>query len=304
MQPMLMLLIFIPGTPISNNIRELYYVMKFTDKKFMTKYEFCYKYACLLSNKNTSGILWSSDCASSSMFRNLHCFLSRNTDIHEKNELVVWLSMSEIQRKFYKLMLRLLFSPNNMQTRLFQSIMEISSVSDKLLCDISLLKDNPLGKLIGLPKNKSRAFYSIKINSVLDIITHNLKLNKKVAVFVTSLEVLRSIGEKCADRDFNFVTLEGKMSFKARSDNVNLFNGSNEINIILVSKKAGAEGICLASAETSIIVDVDWNPSIDYQCSFRAHRYVFNRQLSNSGSLSQLLFISNISIINAANRLA
>lgn len=44
------------------------------------------------------------------------------------------------------------------------------------------------------------------------------------------------------------------------------------MEVFLLSTKAGGVGINLATAETVIIFDSDWNPQNDLQATARAHR--------------------------------
>lgn len=54
---------------------------------------------------------------------------------------------------------------------------------------------------------------------------------------------------------------------------MNLFNEKNsEYFIFLLSTRAGGLGINLATADTVIIFDSDWNPQMDLQAQDRAHR--------------------------------
>ena len=58
------------------------------------------------------------------------------------------------------------------------------------------------------------------------------------------------------------------MSFLDRQDNIDQFNETDEINIFLLSTRAGGLGINLTAADTCIIFDSDWNPQQDLQVRF------------------------------------
>lgn len=67
--------------------------------------------------------------------------------------------------------------------------------------------------------------------------------------------------------------MHGSVSVAKRNKSIENFNDANQnIEVFLLSTKAGGVGINLATAETVIIYDSDWNPQNDLQATARAHR--------------------------------
>merc|ERR1711981_1058411 len=62
------------------------------------------------------------------------------------------------------------------------------------------------------------------------------------------------------------------MHFEDRQENIDRFNNNPEYGVFLLSTRAGGLGINLASADTVIIYDSDWNPQQDLQAMDRCHR--------------------------------
>ena len=62
------------------------------------------------------------------------------------------------------------------------------------------------------------------------------------------------------------------MNFEDRQANIDKFNETNEVNVFLLSTRAGGLGINLTAADTCIIYDSDWNPQQDLQAQDRCHR--------------------------------
>lgn len=58
------------------------------------------------------------------------------------------------------------------------------------------------------------------------------------------------------------------------------FNGDNDIKVLLVTTAVGGEGLNLTSANTVIMFDHDYNPTVDMQAVDRAHRIGQKRVLS------------------------
>merc|ERR1711879_258689 len=69
-----------------------------------------------------------------------------------------------------------------------------------------------------------------------------------------------------------FSRLDGSMHFEDRQVNIDNFNESKDVNIFLLSTRAGGLGINLTAADTVIIYDSDWNPQQDLQAQDRCHR--------------------------------
>mmetsp|Transcript_5970 Transcript_5970/g.5297 ORF Transcript_5970/g.5297 Transcript_5970/m.5297 type:complete len:146 (+) Transcript_5970:253-690(+) len=73
--------------------------------------------------------------------------------------------------------------------------------------------------------------------------------------------------------NIKFEILHGGISVGKRIKSIETFNDPNQgVEVFLLSTKAGGVGINLATAETVIIFDSDWNPQNDLQATARAHR--------------------------------
>ena len=59
--------------------------------------------------------------------------------------------------------------------------------------------------------------------------------------------------------------LDGSTPVEDRLDMIDTFNADSEINVFMVSTRAGGLGINLTSADTVIIHDIDPNPYNDKQ---------------------------------------
>lgn len=75
------------------------------------------------------------------------------------------------------------------------------------------------------------------------------------------------------------------------------FNTNPEFRIFLLSTRAGGQGINLASADTVILFDSDWNPQQDLQAQDRAHRIgqkkpVVVYRLATKGTVEEDLLLS------------
>merc|ERR1711978_333095 len=79
-----------------------------------------------------------------------------------------------------------------------------------------------------------------------------------------------------------------------RQEQVERFFKEKDVNIFLLSTRAGGLGINLTAADTVIIYDSDWNPQQDLQAQDRCHRIgqtkpVMVYRLVTKGTIDQVL---------------
>ncbi len=72
---------------------------------------------------------------------------------------------------------------------------------------------------------------------------------------------------------YKYLRLDGNVGQKQRQKGIDAFNAPDSPYFIyMISTRAGGVGINLATADTVIIMDPDWNPHVDMQAIARAHR--------------------------------
>ena len=109
---------------------------------------------------------------------------------------------------------------------------------------------------------------------LLDKLLRRLKdTGHRVLIFSQMVRMLDVIGEYMALRRFKFQRLDGGIRGDLRTRAMEHFNAEgSEDFAFLLSTRAGGLGINLATADTVIIFDSDWNPQNDLQAQARAHR--------------------------------
>ena len=76
-----------------------------------------------------------------------------------------------------------------------------------------------------------------------------------------------------AYENYGYERIDGSITGKLRQESIDRFNDKQSSSFVfLLSTKAGGLGINLATADTVIIYDMDWNPHNDIQALSRAHR--------------------------------
>mmetsp|Transcript_3589 Transcript_3589/g.8168 ORF Transcript_3589/g.8168 Transcript_3589/m.8168 type:complete len:1295 (-) Transcript_3589:416-4300(-) len=109
---------------------------------------------------------------------------------------------------------------------------------------------------------------------MLDRMLPRLRANAhRVLIFSQFTSMLDLLEDYCELREYPFVRLDGETNRVKRRLDVRRFNAPRSpIFIFLISTRAGGLGLNLASADTVILYDSDWNPQVDLQAMERAHR--------------------------------
>lgn len=95
----------------------------------------------------------------------------------------------------------------------------------------------------------------------------------KVLIFCQMTQLMDIMQMYFDYRGFEYLRLDGGTKPDDRDHRVILFNTpGSSFHIFLLSTRAGGLGINLQAADTVIIYDSDWNPHMDLQAQDRAHR--------------------------------
>jgi len=109
---------------------------------------------------------------------------------------------------------------------------------------------------------------------LLDRILPKLKAGGHRVLLFTQMTQLMTLFEQFLNlRGMKHLRLDGSTSADDREKRVALFNQQDsDFFVFLLSTRAGGLGINLTSADTVILFDSDWNPTMDQQAQDRAHR--------------------------------
>ncbi|KAK3487904.1 SNF2 family N-terminal domain-containing protein [Neurospora hispaniola] len=113
--------------------------------------------------------------------------------------------------------------------------------------------------------------------------------------FKTQLDILE---EYCRElRSWDVCRIDGGVAQDDRRAQIEQFNTDPDVKIFLLSTRAGGQGINLASADTVILFDSDWNPQQDLQAQDRCHRIGQTRpvvvyRLATKGTVEEELLMS------------
>jgi SNF2 family DNA or RNA helicase len=267
--------LLVTGTPLQNSLKELWALLHFImPDRFDNWDDFDSKYSHVLSD----GLRFQD------LHKELQPYLLRRVkkDVEKslpaKVEQILRVEMSKKQKQFYKLILTKNYQELNKGVKgSISSFLNIMMELKKCSNHIYLIKrdqseDYDLEKLI---KGSGKLMLLDKLLIRLRETGH------RVLIFSQMVRMLDIIAEYLRIRRFPFQRLDGSIKGEVRRQALDHFNREDSEDFcFLLSTRAGGLGINLATADTVIIFDSDWNPQNDLQAQARAHRIGQKKQVN------------------------
>ena len=110
---------------------------------------------------------------------------------------------------------------------------------------------------------------SAKLDLLMEMLPEMLEEGRKILVFSQFTRMIALIEDELNKRSIAYSKLTGQT--KDRDAAIQMFK-SGEVDVFLISLKAGGIGLNLTEADTVIIYDPWWNPAVETQAADRAHR--------------------------------
>ena len=247
------------GTPIENSLAELWSIFDF----LMPNYLFNYHYF-LLHYEND--IVRNDDEEKKKRLKQLVTpfILRRNkkevlTELPDKIEKTQFIEFNEDE---YKLYLAHLAQVNN-ELKMNEEMNKIEVLAmltrlRQLCCEPRLIFDNIYHS-------------SSKLKACTDLIVNLKENNQKVLLFSSFTSALNLIEEELNILGISYLKLTGQTSKEKRKEMIEKFQ-NKEVDVFLISLKAGGTGLNLTAAQAVIHFDPWWNVSAQNQATDRAYR--------------------------------
>ena len=252
--------IALTGTPIENNLMELWSIFDFVMPGYLfTKERFRERF--ILDESNLSEL---KSLITPFILRRLkEDVLSELPEKLEKKYLV---EMKGKQKQLYS------FYAKAIKNELNENKVYEKSGKNKinLFAYLTKLREICLDPSIVVPDYKGE---SSKLTVVKEIVKDASESGKKILLFSQFTSVLKKIEEDFKKEDISYLYLDGGTSAKERVERVKKFNEDSNIKVFLISLKAGGVGLNLTSASVVIHFDPWWNPAVEDQATDRAHRF-------------------------------
>ncbi|KAJ1859868.1 hypothetical protein LPJ73_001646 [Coemansia sp. RSA 2703] len=110
------------------------------------------------------------------------------------------------------------------------------------------------------------------VQSRKDELANHSEIREKSVVFSQWTKMLDIVGEQLERHGIRFTRLDGTMTRPTRENHLRLFKRDPEVEVLLISLRAGGVGLNLAYATHVFMMDAFWNPSVEQQAIDRIHR--------------------------------
>lgn len=110
---------------------------------------------------------------------------------------------------------------------------------------------------------------SAKLDLLMELLPELLEEGRRILLFSQFARMLALIETRFQEQKITYSKLTGQTRYRERA--IESFR-SGEVDVFLISLKAGGVGLNLTEADTVIIYDPWWNPAVESQASDRAHR--------------------------------
>lgn len=254
------------GTPIENNINELWSVFDFLMPGFLyDDSEFKSRYAIPIQEREDRLV-------ESRLKKQIYPFILRRMkrdiakDLPDKVENVAYCSMLPEQREFYLEVL------DNTKKELLAKVQKDGIEKNQMSIFAALLRLRQISCHPRLyDKEGERGIEtSGKFEHLKEMLEEIISEGHRILLFSQFVQMLDIIRDWLKEKGIKHEYLTG--STKDRADRVNRFNEDESIPVFLISLKAGGTGLNLTGADYVIHYDPWWNPAVEDQATDRAYR--------------------------------
>lgn len=254
------------GTPLENSVSEIWSIFDFLMPGFLGMYK-------EFSERFHTPIMKHGDADALMLLRKkIACFMLRRT----KEEVLPELPPKVVQHSRCHL--------GAAQNLLYQDVLERvkqdiwKTIAKKgfeksrihILAGLTKLRQICNHPNLLLKEKDHTKHASAKLDMFHELVEEVCENKRKMLVFSQFTGMLDILATELKAKTISYAYLSGQT--RNRQSIIDEFNGNPDMPVFLISLKAGGTGLNLTAADTVIIFDPWWNPSVENQAIDRAHR--------------------------------
>ncbi|KAI5711284.1 hypothetical protein M8J75_015718 [Diaphorina citri] len=264
--------LLLTGTPLQNNLEELFHLLNFlTPEKFNDLTSFQAEFADISKEEQVKRL---HDLLGPHMLRRLKADVLKN--MPSKSEFIVRVELSPMQKKYYKYILTRNFEALNpkgggQQVSLLNIMMDLKKCCNHPYLFPAAAEEAPVqGGQYEIQALTRAAGKLVLLSKMLKKLKED---GHRVLIFSQMTKMLDILEDYLDGEGYKYERIDGNITGSMRQESIDRFNapGASQF-VFLLSTRSGGLGINLATADTVIIYDSDWNPHNDIQAFSRAHR--------------------------------
>uniref|UniRef100_A0A8D8WT53 Chromodomain-helicase-DNA-binding protein Mi-2 homolog n=1 Tax=Cacopsylla melanoneura TaxID=428564 RepID=A0A8D8WT53_9HEMI len=264
--------LLLTGTPLQNNLDELFHLLNFlTPEKFNDLTLFQAEFAEISKEEQVKRL---HELLGPHMLRRLKADVLK--DMPSKSEFIVRVELSPMQKKYYKFILTRNFEALNpkgggQQVSLLNIMMDLKKCCNHPYLFPAAAEEAPIAN--GQYESTALTRASGKLVLLSKMLKKLKEDGHRVLIFSQMTKMLDLLEDYLDGEGYKYERIDGNITGSMRQESIDRFNapGASQF-VFLLSTRSGGLGINLATADTVIIYDSDWNPHNDIQAFSRAHR--------------------------------
>lgn len=277
--------LLLTGTPLQNNLSELWALLNFLLPKIFNSCEDFEKWfnqpfsSKLPGEKNTELTEEQELLIINRLHTVLRPFLLRREkkdvekELPSKTEYVIKIELSAWQRMVYtQIKEQGLLTEDPTAGKMAKKALMNTMMELRKICNHPYLFLHHNNELL---ENINECIYksSGKFEFLDRIIPKLLLCNHKILIFSQMTRLMDVLEKYFHYKGILYLRLDGNTKADDRGSQIQLFSDEkSEYKVFILSTRAGGLGLNLQAADTVIIFDSDWNPQMDIQAQDRAHR--------------------------------
>ncbi|XP_017887292.1 DNA excision repair protein ERCC-6-like isoform X2 [Ceratina calcarata] len=228
------------------------------------------------------------------MLRRTKNDVQHHVSLPEKNEQVLFCSLTEEQKELYKRYLcsgevsYILQERNPMESGRYRARLLIALSALRKICNHPdlFLYTNPVDsdEDIDVSEETLEKFGFWKRSGKMTVVRSLLKIWKKqghkVLLFTQGRQMMHVLESLLQSEEYTYLRMDGTTPMSQRQETIRLFNTSPSYFVFLLTTRVGGLGVNLTGANRVIIYDPDWNPATDAQARERAWRIGQNKRVT------------------------